>query len=178
VADAVAAEADLDGDGLIDWVGVVMDPPSDDAHPRHAQVFVLMRTQDGKLRLDSQSRAFAFLEGGGRNGFEIVDVPAPGQFVLQFNSRSVCAVNAVRYTFTRQSSEWRLSRLSREHADACDATDDQTVEIDYLTSRATLTETRSGVRRTSNHRGRYGRYGLADFDPTRPYGLDRFLFGQ
>lgn len=108
-----AARGDLNGDALVDWVGVIHRRPRD-ASPTY-QLYVLSRLREGGFQVAAKSIAEE-IPGMGCCWVESLEIRR-GSIYIQNNAKTATVMEAVTHQFKLHDGQWRLVGIKSYYTD-------------------------------------------------------------
>jgi len=157
-----AARGDLNGDGLVDWAGVIHRRPKD-ASPTY-QLYVLLRLRGGSFEVAEKSIEEE-IPGMGCCWLESLDIRR-GSIYVQNNAKTASVMEAVTHQFKLHRGEWRLVGITSYYTDqGPESPGTKDTKMNFL-SGLVIEKSQKGNRKpaTRNRRTKFSTHLLKDFD--------------
>lgn len=157
-----AARGDLNGDGLVDWAGVIHRRPKD-ASPTY-QLFVLLRERDGGFQVAAKSIEEE-IPGMGCCWVESLEIRR-GSIYIQNNAKTASVMEAVTHQFKFHRGEWRLVGITSYYTDhGPESPGSRDTTMNLLTGLVIeKSQKENGRPVTRSRRRKFPTYLLKDFD--------------
>ncbi len=156
------ARGDLNGDGLIDWAGVIQRRPPD-ASPTY-QLYVLLRLREGGYQVAEKSLEEE-IPGMGCCWVESLEIRR-GSIYIQNNAKTAVVMEAVTHQFKLHGGQWRLVGIKSYYTDhGPESPGTRDTDMNLLTG-LVIEKSQKGNRKPSNRsrRKKFEAYFLKDFD--------------
>jgi hypothetical protein len=166
---SIGTEGDLNGDGLLDWVGVIHRQRSDLA-PTY-QLYLLLRLGEGGYRVAEKTQE-AEIPGMGCCWLEDLKIRR-GSVYVQNNAKTASTMEAATHQFKLHRGEWRLVGLTiylTDHSPTAPMTMD--TDVNLLTG-LVIEKTQKGNKKPTTRRRqkKSSLFLLKDFDFSNGFGI-------
>ena len=162
------AEGDLNGDGLVDWTGLIHRERAG-AAPTY-QLYVMLRVPQGGYRVAVESKQEE-IAGMGCCWVEDLRIERSSIYI-QSNAKTAATMEAATHQFKLYKGEWRLVGLNIyyiDHSSDVSTETDMNVLTGAIVEKRQKSDRKATVRRRSK---RFGVYLLKDFDFLNTFGTE------
>ena len=165
---SVEAKGDLNGDGLVDWAGVIRREKGDFLSTY--QLYVLLRTSGGGYRV-AETSTEAEIPGMGCCWVEDLRI-ARSSIYIQNNAKTAATMEAATHQFKLHGGQWRLIGVKIYYIDHSSNTSTET-DVNLLTG-LVIEKKQKGERRptTTRRSKKFALRLLKDFDFLNGFGID------
>ena len=154
----VASLEDLDEDGDLDWVGVLLSE-------EFSQIAVLSAEEGGLFSVAGQSGLFSPIIGGsGRAWVALVEKTAKNSFRVLVATEASYSISSYKFSFSLGAEGWRLVSCWYERDGKGEDDSSASVFVDVLTAEFFAKLRRGDELLESSGRHRYQLHPLRDFD--------------